>query len=223
MRLALLGKPGAGKGTQGVRLARHFGVPLISTGELLRHRADAGGAAAGELAELLARGELVPDELVVSVVNEALAAASGAGWLRHRRLSPHAVPSAPRGGADPRRRRPPGRPGRRRALSSRRARRRRPGRRRPPRRHRATSPIVPRRDRTGPRALPPAGHPHDGRRHTASGAGHRGDPAGTARPRTEAVTQSRAAPPRGLGMYRSDPGATVTVVSVRTHRRVATG
>ena len=79
MRLALLGKPGAGKGTQGVRLARHFGVPLISTGELLRHRADAGGAAAGELAELLARGELVPDELVVSVVNEALAAASGAG------------------------------------------------------------------------------------------------------------------------------------------------
>jgi adenylate kinase len=79
VRLALLGKPGAGKGTQGLRLARHFGVPLISTGELLRHRADPGGAAAGELAELLARGELVPDELVLSVVNEALAAASGTG------------------------------------------------------------------------------------------------------------------------------------------------
>jgi hypothetical protein len=42
-------------------------------------RADAGGAAAGELIELLARGELVPEEPVVSVVNEAVAAASGAG------------------------------------------------------------------------------------------------------------------------------------------------
>ena len=81
MRLALLGKPGAGKGTQGVRLARYFGVPLISTGELLRHRAYTDGAAAGELAELLARGELVPDDLVVSVVNESLAASGAGGYV----------------------------------------------------------------------------------------------------------------------------------------------
>ena len=149
MRLALLGKPGAGKGTQGVRLAHHFGVPLISTGELLRHRADAGGAAAGELAELLARGELVPDEVVVSVVNEALAAASGVGGYIidgfPRTLSQAHHAAAPTLDAVVHLSVPDDV-----AVSSRRARRRRPVRRRPPRRHRVTSPIVPRRDRTAP-------------------------------------------------------------------------
>jgi adenylate kinase len=81
VRLALLGKPGAGKGTQGVRLARLLGAPLISTGELLRRRAEGDGPGAADLADLLARGELVPDDLVVSVVNDAVAsaAASAAG------------------------------------------------------------------------------------------------------------------------------------------------
>ena len=82
MRLALLGKPGAGKGTQAVRLSRLLGAaPLISTGELLRRRAEGDGPGAADLADLLARGELVPDDLVVSVVNDALAlaAASAAG------------------------------------------------------------------------------------------------------------------------------------------------
>lgn len=77
MRLALVGKPGSGKGTQGVRLARHFDVPLISIGELLRARAATGGdTATVELADRLARGELVPDDLVMSVVNDALRSAS---------------------------------------------------------------------------------------------------------------------------------------------------
>jgi len=81
VRLALLGKPGAGKGTQGVRLARLLGAPLISTGELLRRRAERDGPGAADLADLLARGELVPDDLVVSIVNDAVAsaAASAAG------------------------------------------------------------------------------------------------------------------------------------------------
>ena len=43
VRLALLGKPGSGKGTQGARLAGRLGVPLVSTGEILRRRAAAGG------------------------------------------------------------------------------------------------------------------------------------------------------------------------------------
>lgn len=77
MRLALVGKPGAGKGTQGVRLAQHLGVPLISTGELLRRRAESPTAADGDLADVLARGELAPDDFVVSVVNGAVASAPG--------------------------------------------------------------------------------------------------------------------------------------------------
>jgi adenylate kinase len=80
VRLALLGKPGSGKGTQGVGLARHFGVPLIATGELLRRRAATGtGAATNELADRLTRGELVPDDLIMSLVNDALRSASTEG------------------------------------------------------------------------------------------------------------------------------------------------
>jgi adenylate kinase len=78
VRFALLGKPGAGKGTQGVRLARRLDVPLISTGELLRRRAEGDGPGAAHLADLLVRGELVPDDLVMSIVNDALASAGTA-------------------------------------------------------------------------------------------------------------------------------------------------
>lgn len=80
MRLVLLGKPGAGKGTQGAALARHFGVPHISTGDLLRSRVTADGDARSELATMLERGDLVPDDLVERVVRTAAAdAASESG------------------------------------------------------------------------------------------------------------------------------------------------
>jgi adenylate kinase len=77
MRLSLLGRPGAGKGTQGARLARHLGVPLIATGELLRQRAASGDAP--ELAELLVLGKLVPDDVVTAIADDALASPSAAG------------------------------------------------------------------------------------------------------------------------------------------------
>jgi adenylate kinase len=81
VRLALLGKPGSGKGTQGTRLARHLRVPLVSTGEILRRRARDGGPDAAALADRLARGELVSDEFVLSVVGDALAGtADGNGY-----------------------------------------------------------------------------------------------------------------------------------------------
>jgi adenylate kinase len=81
VRLALLGKPGSGKGTQGARLARHLRVPLVSTGEILRRRAAAGGPDAAALADRLARGELVSDDFVLSVVGDALVgAANGNGY-----------------------------------------------------------------------------------------------------------------------------------------------
>ena len=79
MRLVLLGKPGAGKGTQGAALARHFGVPHISTGELLRGRVAADGDPRSELATILDRGDLVPDDMIERVVGAAAGAASRSG------------------------------------------------------------------------------------------------------------------------------------------------
>jgi adenylate kinase len=75
MRLILLGAPGAGKGTQAAVLAEHFGVPHISTGELLRHDVAAGTELGRKVAGCIERGELAPDDLVAAVVDEALARA----------------------------------------------------------------------------------------------------------------------------------------------------
>jgi adenylate kinase len=74
MRLVLLGPPGAGKGTQAVRLAEHFGCPVIATGDVFRSHV-AKGTPLGRLAqEYLDRGDLVPDEVVIKMVMERLAA-----------------------------------------------------------------------------------------------------------------------------------------------------
>ncbi|HZD01505.1 MAG TPA: adenylate kinase [Actinomycetes bacterium] len=74
MRLVLLGPPGAGKGTQAVRLAEHFRCPVIATGEVFRSHV-AEGTPLGRLAqEYLDRGDLVPDEVVINMVMERLAA-----------------------------------------------------------------------------------------------------------------------------------------------------
>ncbi|HKA04691.1 MAG TPA: nucleoside monophosphate kinase [Acidimicrobiales bacterium] len=81
MRLALLGKPGAGKSTQSAVLARRLGVPVISTGALLRLRAAVTDEDARRLAAVLARGELVDDDFVVSVVKDAIAALDEEGYL----------------------------------------------------------------------------------------------------------------------------------------------
>lgn len=72
MRLVLLGPPGAGKGTQAERLAKKFGVPQISTGDILRE-ARAKGTSLGQQAEAYMKsGALVPDEVVVGIVRERL-------------------------------------------------------------------------------------------------------------------------------------------------------
>ncbi len=73
MRLVLLGPPGAGKGTQAVRLAARLGVPAISTGDIFRTNI-AGGTALGELAQSYTRaGKLVPDEVTNDMVRDRLA------------------------------------------------------------------------------------------------------------------------------------------------------
>jgi adenylate kinase len=72
-RLVLLGKQGAGKGTQALRLADHYGVVHLSTGEIFRAQAGFGTAFGLEAKRYMDEGELVPDEIVVGVIEECLA------------------------------------------------------------------------------------------------------------------------------------------------------
>jgi adenylate kinase len=73
MRIVVLGPPGAGKGTQAVRLAEHFGCADIATGDIFRANV-ADGTELGRIAqEYMDRGDLVPDEVVIAMVMERLA------------------------------------------------------------------------------------------------------------------------------------------------------
>jgi adenylate kinase len=71
-RYLLLGKQGAGKGTQAARLAAHFGVPHISTGDMFRAAVRKGSELGLQAQGYMQRGELVPDEVVIGVVAERL-------------------------------------------------------------------------------------------------------------------------------------------------------
>ncbi|MGH3442445.1 MAG: adenylate kinase [Nitriliruptorales bacterium] len=72
MRLVLLGPPGAGKGTQAARIAAAYGIPHISTGEILRANVREGTDLGKKAQEYMDAGELVPDEVVVGMVAERL-------------------------------------------------------------------------------------------------------------------------------------------------------
>jgi adenylate kinase len=72
MHLILLGAPGAGKGTQGSLLAERLGVPKIATGDILRLAVGAGTALGQEAKRFMNAGELVPDEVILGLVREAL-------------------------------------------------------------------------------------------------------------------------------------------------------
>jgi adenylate kinase len=71
-RLVLLGRQGAGKGTQCVRLSRHYVVPHISTGDMLRSAVKEGTEFGVKAKEIMDRGELVSDEVMGGVVQERL-------------------------------------------------------------------------------------------------------------------------------------------------------
>jgi adenylate kinase len=71
-RLLLLGPPGAGKGTQAARLVEKFGIPQISTGEMLRSAVAAGTDVGRQAKGFMERGELVPDAVVIGVAEERL-------------------------------------------------------------------------------------------------------------------------------------------------------
>ena len=70
----LMGPPGSGKGTQAVRIAARYAVPHISTGDTLRAAVKAGSALGRQVADTLASGGLVSDEVVTGLVRERLAA-----------------------------------------------------------------------------------------------------------------------------------------------------
>jgi len=72
-RLVMLGRQGAGKGTQCVRLARHYGIPHISTGDMLRAAVREGTEFGRKAKEVMDRGELVSDDIMGGVVEERLA------------------------------------------------------------------------------------------------------------------------------------------------------
>jgi adenylate kinase len=82
MRLLLLAPPGAGKGTQGERLAAWSGARHIAAGDLLRAAAAGGGPLGREIAACQARGDLVPDQVVLDVLIPAVVeAAAGDGYI----------------------------------------------------------------------------------------------------------------------------------------------
>ncbi len=73
MNLILLGPPGAGKGTQGHRLSERYGIPEISTGDILRAAVHQGTPLGREAKSYMDRGALVPDEVMIGIVRERLA------------------------------------------------------------------------------------------------------------------------------------------------------
>ena len=79
MRVLMIAPPGAGKGTQGALIAAHFGIPHIATGELLRDHVTRRTSLGLAVQEYLDRGELVPDQVVLDMVREAMVAAKAAG------------------------------------------------------------------------------------------------------------------------------------------------
>lgn len=74
LRLVIFGRQGAGKGTQSVRLAERYGVPHISTGDMLREAVAAGTEFGAKAKTYLDSGQLLPDDVMLGIIGERLAA-----------------------------------------------------------------------------------------------------------------------------------------------------
>lgn len=81
MNIILLGAPGAGKGTQARTLVEKRGMVQLSTGDMLRAARTSGTEMGKRVAEVMDRGELVTDEIVIGLIGEALDAAAAAGGV----------------------------------------------------------------------------------------------------------------------------------------------
>jgi adenylate kinase len=73
MRIILLGGPGAGKGTQADFLSRQFGIPKVSTGDMLRAAVALGTPLGIEAKRVMDSGALLPDDIILGLVKERIA------------------------------------------------------------------------------------------------------------------------------------------------------
>lgn len=81
MNIILLGPPGAGKGTQARILVEARNMVQLSTGDMLREAKKSGSEMGKKVAEVMARGDLVTDEIVIGLIREKLTGASGNGFI----------------------------------------------------------------------------------------------------------------------------------------------
>lgn len=81
MNIILIGPPGAGKGTQAKRLVSERGMVQLSTGDMLRDAKTSGTEMGNLVADVMARGELVTDEIVIGLIAEKLDSLDGAGAI----------------------------------------------------------------------------------------------------------------------------------------------
>jgi adenylate kinase len=79
MRLLLIGPPGSGKGTQAARIAEHYGIEHISSGDLLRRHVAEGTAIGRTVAARIGRGDLVSDSIVMDILRKPVEAATRRG------------------------------------------------------------------------------------------------------------------------------------------------
>lgn len=81
VNIILLGPPGAGKGTQAKRLVEERGMVQLSTGDMLREAKTSGTEMGNRVAEVMARGELVTDEIVIGLIEEKITGHAGGGFI----------------------------------------------------------------------------------------------------------------------------------------------
>jgi adenylate kinase len=81
MNIILLGPPGAGKGTQARKLVEERGMIQLSTGDMLREARTSGTEMGRKVAEVMDRGELVTDEIVIGLIEEKLEGDKGGGFI----------------------------------------------------------------------------------------------------------------------------------------------
>ncbi len=81
MNILMIAPPGAGKGTQGIVIASHFGIPHIATGDLLRDHVARGTELGKSVKSYLDKGELVPDQVVLDMVRHRFEELQGGGYV----------------------------------------------------------------------------------------------------------------------------------------------
>ena len=81
----MLGPPGSGKGTQGERLADRYGVPHLSSGELLRAHVRAGTELGHVAQDAMSRGDLISDDLVIRMIADEVLSPDGTGGFVDRK------------------------------------------------------------------------------------------------------------------------------------------